>query len=312
MKIIQIGMGKSGNLWFYRIIHELLKLGKDPIQSFIQNQPIYQIAKTWELSFPDQAGIDFLTIENQHIYYRISTIFKMPILDLDAYVNQTSHVWLQSMPCQKTEEVLVKFDKIIYIIRDPRDTAISMGHYALTDYQKKFFKPSHTSENNYLSSNLHHQVMQWVRHTRGYLSLSKKLNIHVVFYERFLDDFENECQALSQFLGIDTTDFQMKEIKDACSLKKMSKDNPNHVRKGHLYQWKHIFNKKQKILSNYLGGPYLKIMHYPLNKKDDQLPYIEPKAVLSKNIKIIEIKYQAYHLFDGVINRIKKRVDDGI
>src|SRR5690606_13989557 len=111
MSILQIGYPKCGNFWLYKILQQCMKLAKLEPAGFIRQQPIYRLAKEWELNYPEQAGIDVLEITDLQCRYRISSIFQMPIDDIETYTLQAQHVWTHSPVCKKTDEVLPYFEK---------------------------------------------------------------------------------------------------------------------------------------------------------------------------------------------------------
>ena len=124
MRILQAGRAKSGNFWLYTIIKTIVTKAGHDWSGYVQTQPIYEIARHWELSYRDQAAIDVLDIERYRCYYRISSIFRMPIDDIDEYLSKCTLVWTHSSFCEQSAEVLPKFDKVVYVVRDPRDAAI--------------------------------------------------------------------------------------------------------------------------------------------------------------------------------------------
>ncbi len=134
MKILQNGYPKSGNYWLYKIIDNIYKQASIEKYSFIKNHPIYDIAKHWELSYPQQVDIDMIDVLYVGTFFRISSVFRRKIADFSQYVNQTSHVWSHSNYCEKSAGVFNHFDKVIYIIRDPRDVLISSANFAFTPY----------------------------------------------------------------------------------------------------------------------------------------------------------------------------------
>src|SRR5690606_6747508 len=129
MKLLQGGAPKCGNFWLYQLLQQVLKAAGQSPSSFIRNQPIYQLAQGWDLNYPSQAGIDVLDITDLQCSYRISSIYRMPAEPLQAYVAQTDHVWTHSPICKRSEQVFRLFDKKLYIIRDPRDRALSASRY---------------------------------------------------------------------------------------------------------------------------------------------------------------------------------------
>ena len=139
MKILQGGVPKCGNFWLYQIIQQLLTRTGYDTTSFIRTQPIYELAKTWDLNYPSQASIDVLDVTDLQYSYRISSIFRMPIEDISAYVSRTNHVWTHSPICKRSGELLNLFDNKVYIVRDPRDRAISAAKYYTSDYMLKYY-----------------------------------------------------------------------------------------------------------------------------------------------------------------------------
>ena len=140
LRILQSGMEKSGNYWLWKIIQSVLTDAGMSTQTFIETQPIHALAKTWELSFTEQADIDVIDIEETGLFYRISSVFRMPLLavDVDAYLSQASHVWTHSFYCARSDEIFPKFDKVVYIVRDPRDVALSMNRFQFTPYMQTY------------------------------------------------------------------------------------------------------------------------------------------------------------------------------
>lgn len=265
MKIIQIGNAKSGNFWLYKILKQILISSHQEPKSFIQHQPIYNIAKTWKLSFSEQADIDNLMITPRQYYYRISSIFEMPIENLDDYVNQCGHVWLQSPPCELTPGALSKFDKVIYIIRDPRDVAISNSQYAFTPYRSQLYPIKAKNPDEHLNDRLKYEVSLWVGHVGGYLKLRNALKMHVIFYERLVESFESELAQLLDYLNIELDQTIRDIVREKVSFSHMRHKDPHHVRQGKIFKWRDILTEKQKKLVVRMSGPMLKLLNYPMD-----------------------------------------------
>src|SRR5690625_7507293 len=83
--------------------------------------------------------------------YRISSIFRMPIDSMKDYVSKTGHVWTHSPICKTSNEVLRYFDKKIYIIRDPRDRALSTANYHCSPYMLQCIHQPIKDSEGYLS-----------------------------------------------------------------------------------------------------------------------------------------------------------------
>src|SRR5690606_26235521 len=257
MKILQSGAPKCGNFWLYQIIQNSLQQAGKPSYSHIEQHPIYPLAKNWDLNFPDQAKIDVLEITDLQLSYRISSIFKMPILDFSNYLSKTSHVWTHSPVCKRSGEVFRQMDKIVYIIRDPRDRAISAAKYYCSDYMLKYFPQEEKDPTRFLFKNFDRLMNEWVWHVWDHLRLSKKYNIHITFYENWLDDFQNELKYLLDYFGLSLNEKQKAILEDELSFDTLKERNPNHLRKGISGDWLDVLTEEQVARAETLAGPLM-------------------------------------------------------
>ena len=265
MKILQSGAPKCGNFWLYQIIQNSLQQAGRPSYSHIEQHPIYPLAKTWNLNFPDQAKIDVLEITDLQLSYRISSIFKMPILDFSNYLSKTTHVWTHSPVCKRSGEVFRQMDKIVYIIRDPRDRAISAAKYYCSDYMLKYFPQEEKDPTRFLFKNFDRLMNEWVWHVWDHLRLTNKHDIHITFYENWLEDFQHELQSLLDYLGLSLNEEQMALLEDELSFDTLKKTNPNHLRKGGSGYWLDVLTEEQVARAETLAGPLMEFLHYGLD-----------------------------------------------
>lgn len=263
MKILQSGVPKCGNFWLYQIIQQILERSGRETIGFIEQQPIYSLAKNWELNFPGQARIDVLETTDLQDSYRVSSIFKMPIDDIREYVAQSNHVWTHSPVCKRSGEVLQLFDKKVYIIRDPRDRAISAAKYYCSDYMLKYFPQEEKDPERFLEKNLEKLVHEWVWHVWDYLRLSQEYNIHIAFFEGFNTHFQQELGLLLKYLEIDLNEGQRKELEEAVSFKSLKKENPKHLKKGGSGYWMDQLTEEQIETTNKIAGPLIRYLQYP-------------------------------------------------
>lgn len=267
MKILQGGVPKCGNFWLYQIIQQILKRSGKNNQSFIEQQPIYELAKKWDLNFPEQARIDVLEITDLQLIYRISSIFKMPIDNLEQYVSKATHVWTHSPVCKKSKEVFQFFDKIVYIIRDPRDRILSAAKYYCSPYMQKYFPQKEKDPDVFLNENFDKLMNDWVWHVYDHLRYSKEYHIYIVFYENFLSNFQKELDGLLSYLEISLGDEEKKNLQDAVSFKTLKSQNPKHLNKGRSGYWMENLTEAQKLKAESLAGPLIQFLGYPVIKK---------------------------------------------
>jgi aryl sulfotransferase len=265
MTILQSGMEKSGNYWLWKVIQSALRESGRTTHTFIETQPIHVLAKTWELSFTEQADIDVLDIENDGLFYRISAIFRMPLLDIDRYLQQATHVWTHSFYCQRSDTVFPKFDKVVYIIRDPRDVALSMNRFQFTPYMQTYYPGPFESPEDHLQKTFRRYMQRWTRHVADHLRHAQRLGIYILFYERLLRDFDAELTALLHYLEIEPTPERITAIRRAVDFETMHAENPGHVRQGKAYGWaKHLTKEYQAQAITHAGG-LLRLLNYPMD-----------------------------------------------
>ncbi len=305
MRILQAGRPKSGNYWLYKILQSVATYGGLEQHSFIQNHPIHKLAKNWPLSYKEQAGIDVLDIEPYQCFYRISSIFRMPIEDIDHYISQCSHVWSHSEFCDQCLVVLPKFDKIIYIIRDPRDAAVSMSRFAFTPYMLKYYPHNKTDPDTYLADGLNHKVRYWVQHVGGYLKYKDTLHIHVIFFERLFHSFDTELARLLAYLEIELDQKAIALVKREVDFSTMQRENPHHVRRGKSGQWAEILTHEQKGQAVDIAGPMLRLLNYPLseNQVDNTLPNVHAQLSVDQ---IEQAETSASHTRRTFIQKVKR------
>lgn len=271
MSILQIGFERSGNLWLWSIIEGLLGQAGVPHRSFIQRQPIYEIAKHWDLSFQGQAGVDRLEIGPARSYCLIYPIFLSPLEDVEAYARECSHVWCQShFHDEASPSVLSKFSKVVYIARDPRDALVSMSRYVFLPFARKYFPAAEKTPEEYIEKRLAGFMRNWVRHAGGYLQSQREARIHFIFYERLLRSFDEEAGRLAEYLGLSLDRGSAETVKKNAAFAAMKTQNPYHVSEGTAGQWKARLSTAQKKAALGIAGPLLELLNDPPPRRDPE------------------------------------------
>lgn len=274
MAILQAGVAKSGNFWLYRILRSVIRHGGLEAKSFIKQHPIHALAKTWDLPTTDHADIDTLEINQFQCVTLIWPIFREPVQDVDRYIASCSHVWTHSHLSEYALTVLSRFDKVVYIIRDPRDIAVSMSKFAFTPYYMKHCPHGYKDPDQYLAERLPVLIKNWARHVSAYLRFRKQLDIHVVYYERLLMSFETDLRTLLEYLGIDMDQGGIAAVADDIGFETMQNQNPDHVRKGRSGQWVDVISEEQNRQVLEIAGSLLGYLNYPLDK--DSVGHLMP------------------------------------
>ncbi|XP_051011646.1 sulfotransferase 6B1-like [Acomys russatus] len=152
--------------------------------------------------------------------------------------------------------------KIIYIVRNPKDTAVSLFHY----YRDNPNLPSMESWASFLELFLRGDVVygSWFDHVLSWEEHKNDKNVLFLFYEEMKKDFVKSLKKITAFLGINVNDSEISKITQNTSFSEMksnaAKENcdPNHVicaltsnrnlvfRKGVVGDWINYFTPKQK------------------------------------------------------------------
>ena len=274
MNILQIGAPKSGNFWLWKILQNTIDKAGLPNESLVRSHAIHDIAGGLDLSHDAQADIDMMDVDSLGCFWRISSVFRMPIEDIGAYVAQCNHVWTHSRYCERTDEVLDHFDRIVYVVRDPRDRLLSAARFAFTPYMKKYYPHTEEDPRSFIDNRFDDHMDGWRWHVYDYLRTSAEHNIHFVFYERLLHDFDNELARLLDYLDVELDDRARKDIKRSVAFRSMKGDNPDHVKKGKSGLWRSKLDERQKGRAVVLCGALLDLFGYPRYRPltEDNLP----------------------------------------
>ncbi|XP_005655719.1 sulfotransferase 6B1-like [Sus scrofa] len=152
--------------------------------------------------------------------------------------------------------------KIIYIIRNPKDTAVSLFHY----YRDNPNLPSIETWHEFLELFLRGDVVygSWFDHILSWEEHKNAKNILIIFYEEMKKDPSKNIKKITTFLGLNVSDSEINKIAWKTSFSEMKNNtaeencDPNHTicaltsnrklvfRKGAVGDWINYFTSKQK------------------------------------------------------------------
>ncbi|XP_053112700.1 sulfotransferase 1C2-like [Hemicordylus capensis] len=151
--------------------------------------------------------------------------------------------------------------KAIYIIRNPKDIAVSMYHY----YRENPNLPTIDTWPNFLEMFLKGNVVcgSWFDHILSWEEYTSGKNVLFLFYEDMTKDLSKAVKKVSTFLGVNASENAIHDICKKSSFSEMKsnteKENndPNHTvcaltssrklifRKGTVGDWKNYFTPRQ-------------------------------------------------------------------
>ncbi|XP_035396697.1 sulfotransferase 6B1-like [Cygnus atratus] len=153
--------------------------------------------------------------------------------------------------------------KMIYISRNPKDTAVSMYHY----YRENPHLPTVDTWTAFFDLFLEGDVVcgSWFDHFLSWEEHKNDKNILFLFYEDMKKDLPKIVKEISVFLDIDISDDDIQDICKKSSFSEMKNDtekensDPSHTvcaltsnrklifRKGTVGDWKNHFTQKQNL-----------------------------------------------------------------
>lgn len=265
IKILQSGVPKSGNYWLYTILRGLIDKSSFEYSSYIEDNPIYEIARKWSLSQDNQAEVDALDILPGRIVNRISRIYEMSLTDseVDDFLEKTTLSWTHSKFYKQCLDFYKRYDKIVYIVRDPRSVALSSAKFQSKEYSVRHLGTKGQDPSIYLTKNFEMMLYVWASEIISFLEIQNDLDIKVVYYEDLKRHTFEEIKSIAEYLEISISDEEVENLSSQVSIDNMRKKNPEHVRKGDMYEWKKSLTLSQKIKTDLILGPILKSIGYP-------------------------------------------------
>uniref|UniRef100_A0A8B9EP39 Sulfotransferase n=1 Tax=Anser cygnoides TaxID=8845 RepID=A0A8B9EP39_ANSCY len=177
--------------------------------------------------------------------------------------------------------------KMIYISRNPKDTAVSMYHY----YRENPHLPTVDTWTAFFDLFLEGDVVcgSWFDHFLSWEEHKNDKNILFLFYEDMKKDLPKIVKEISVFLDIDISDDNIQDICKKSSFSEMKNDtekensDPSHTvcaltsnrklifRKGIVGDWKNHFTPKQNLKFEEIFNEKMKL---------SKMPYISPSQTV--------------------------------
>lgn len=162
---------------------------------------------------------------------------------------------------EKLQEVFPSAYKVM-ITRDGRDAAISATQFKKLMSEKKVPWLEHQNATYFEFLN------NWKIKTEKGLKIASTPQLYLLRYEDLKLDFENGAVNLFQFVGANSSEELIAQIKHQTSFKTMSGGRDAGVeqkavmRKGISGEWLSVLNEEEKLKSLKIAGDVLKVLEY--------------------------------------------------
>ncbi|MCB1865506.1 MAG: sulfotransferase domain-containing protein [Chromatiales bacterium] len=265
LHILQNGVPRSGNVWLYNQVRRCLVEAGVEVRQNVDSDPVALALRERDLGVRHVAEVDFINIGTLKLFYSILDVYKWPIDDIDAYVASTTQAASHSSWTTLSADIYRRFSHVLYVVRDPRDVALSLARFAFTPFNLRMRPHGFDRPAQYLDHGLRESIHAWVTHIQSHLAYRPEYHGHVIFYERMLSDPIGELRRIADFLGLQLDDAALAGVAGATNLPAMQNQQPNHTGKGGWGGWREQLSRPQKALVEKLAGPLLAHLGYPVD-----------------------------------------------
>lgn len=259
--VLHISYVKSGSYLLWKILDGLYRRAGQK-RSFVQNHPIQRERSRFEDFSIEQFDIDQMLIQNDGTYWEIEVQHLEPIRDLRAYLAACSHVWTHSFLCDRSWEVYPRFARRCYIVRDPRDALVSMAHFALTPYMRRYHPHPATTVGDFVAMELVRFLEDWVRHAGDHLRARAALDIAILNYEAMVADLPASVRNLAEWCGLGLDDAAIAAVADSVRIDRMQGSSPQHVRSGGSGGFREVLSQAQQQNADAIVGATMRDFGY--------------------------------------------------
>ena len=267
LHILQNGVPRSGNLWLQYLLRHCLDKAGIAVRQNITADPVAEVLARRDLGITDIAAVDYIRVEPVRCFYTVLDAYQWPIEDLDAYVDGSTYVCTHSPWNMASRDVYARFSHIIYLVRDPRDAALSMARFAVTPYNRLHWKHGFSDASAYLTAHFPSLLETWARHVSGHLKHREDARIHFISYERLLTSPDEEIARLLRYLGLDLDRSAIQDALSKHSFERLRQRQPHHLAVGQWGQWRDALSKHQIAQAARVAGPLLEYFGYPLDAR---------------------------------------------
>ena len=242
MIILSVGMPRAGSGWHYNLIHDLMKAAGAV--------DARDIRKRFRLQ-----GI--LTEVNCNI--GVLSVRRLAMVSLPALTGNTFVIKAHSGP-SSASRLLQRLGllRITYIYRDPRDAMLSAydyGQRALTKGHPNAF--SHLTD---FQKSLDF-IMEYVHIWEKWI---QEKDVLVARYEDLLTNYDIESSRLVEFLKVDGSHPDVRNVVDAYRPGVAEGQQGLHFYKGKIGRFRESYSSAEQVILNEKLAPYLRRMGYEL------------------------------------------------
>lgn len=240
MIVLSVGMPRAGSGWHYNLVHDLMKTAG--------SADAREIRERYGLQ-------NILTEVNCNI--GVLSARRLALVTLPALTGNTFVIKAHSGPTF-TSRLLQRLGllRITYIYRDPRDAMLSAYEYGQRALQKG--RPNAFSHLTNFQKSLDF-TMEYVRIWERWM---KERNVLIARYEDLLTNYDHEVTRLLQFLKLNESKPEVRNVIDAYRPEAAEGQQGLHFYKGKIGRFREAYSTEEKAILNEKLRPYLERMGY--------------------------------------------------
>ena len=240
MIVLSVGMPRAGSGWHYNLINDLMKTSGA--------MDAHEIREKYGLQ-------SILTEVNSNI--GVLSARRLAMVTLPALMGNTFVIKAHAGP-GRTSRLLQSLGllRITYIYRDPRDAMLSAFEYGQRALQKGH--PNAFSHLTDFQTSLDF-IMGYVRIWERWV---KEEDVLIARYEDLLTDYDNEVARLTNFLKIDQTGPEVREVIERYRPGAADGQQGLHFHKGRIGRFREFYGQEEQAILKARVGPYLSRMGY--------------------------------------------------
>ena len=254
---------KSGNTWLRILLANLLSGATQPVDINKLSEPKTLISR-WRFADDMLVDADLLSEAELAAMRPIQCDFVARTCATPFFCKTHDRFWLS--PGQPTLGTMAR--KALYIVRNPRDVAVSLSHHASLSIDGAIAQMTDTSTRSSGSAQLIYSVGNWAEHVAGWAE-QRVTETMVVRYETMHADTIGTLRAIIDFIGGKASDAALSQAVANASFKELqrqearqgfSESQPGQqrfFRAGKAGGWRDVLTQRQARTIEDCFGPIM-------------------------------------------------------
>lgn len=220
---------KSGNTWLRAVLDCVLNE-----RAKIQLSELYTIPIISRRSdFDNIMGVDSSDLTTEEIMQSHAEFCRLlAASNQAARIHKVHNCYAPPSPDIEPPIPIDVLNKVVYIVRDPRDVAVSFAHHINRSVDRAIAIMGDSSTTlaavqTIYQAQLPQHLSSWSRHVESWLD-NRDINLHLIRYEDMLTAPLDTFHAVIQFLNLQCEHTRLEQILNICRFDALRQQEENH------------------------------------------------------------------------------------